>query len=713
MQQQLQSKMTDVMKHTFGLLAFIFCFNLSAQSPSENDYYKIITLPVPEGIELEVGGLTSLPTGSLAAATRRGEVWLIQNPDMKNGVSPTYKRYAQGLHEALGLAWVDGALYTAQRGELTRLRDSDGDGRADQYDCVYSLPLSGHYHEYTFGPKVAPDGSMFITGNVAFGDQEWWRGESRVKWRGWTLRIQPDGTMEPWATGMRSPCGIGMLENEFFYADNQGDWMGSGGLIHVAKGDFTGHPAGLRWADLPESPVKVREKDIYYRANPRFSPLGQAIKPENIPDEKPDLLADIAEQVPGVKLPAVWLPHAILGISTSEIIADTTKGAFGPFAGQIFIGDEGQSKITRVFMEKVKGVYQGAAFGFRDGFQSGVLRMCWGNDGSMYVGQSNRGWGSTGKDPWGLQRLVWTGKTPFEMLKVEARADGFEITFTEQVDKNTASDPDLYEVTGFLYKYHPVYGSPVVNDKKHLVHAAIVSKDGMSVRLVLDSLRRHYIHEIKIDSVVSYREGNRLLHNTAYYTLNEIPDGHKLDVPRREPKKVVEEATPAMSAHDAHFVMSKSPDEPKTATAATAKLAAPKALAKRQTRKPEDWEKMDKAITLGTLPGLKYNTTEMTVKAGSRVKLTFSNNDDMPHNFVLVKPGTADGVGEAALKLGLEGEKIWYIPRSSNVLNHTKLVGPGGSDTIYFIAPAVGKYTYLCTVPGHAQIMRGVLNVVK
>ena len=542
------------------------------RQPTENDYFKIITLPVPEGIQLEVGGLTALPSGSLAAATRRGDVWTIDNPGMAGGTAPRYTRFAHGLHEALGLAYVDGALYTAQRGELTRLRDKNGDGRADAYESVYSIPLSGHYHEYTFGPKVAPDGSMFVTGNVAFGDEEWWRGESRVPWRGWTLRIWPDGRMEPWATGMRSPCGIGLVDGEFFYADNQGDWMGSGGIVHVEKGDFTGHPAGLRWADRPESPVKVRLNDIYYRANPRFSTPGRAVKPENIPDEKPLPLFAVAQEVPGIKTPAVWLPHSILGISTSEIIIDTTGGLFGPFTGQIFVGDQGQSKIDRVYLEKVDGVWQGAAFAFREGFQSGVLRMCWGADGSMFVGQTNRGWGSSGKDPWGLQRLVWTGKTPFEMKTVRAMPDGFEITFTQPVDKTTAGNPDNYQITGFIYKYHPVYGSPVVNDKEHFVQAAIVSKDGLSVRLVADSLRQYYIHEIKAEGVRSYREHHPLLHTTAYYTLNRIPAGDKLDVPRRKPA-----ATMAMKGHENMKGMAAhspdSPDQPKSGATKPAALA--------------------------------------------------------------------------------------------------------------------------------------------
>ncbi|HRG09130.1 MAG TPA: hypothetical protein PLJ08_11195, partial [Cyclobacteriaceae bacterium] len=99
--------------------------------------------------------------------------WLIENASMEKG-QPRYTLFASGLHEALGLAWHEGALYTAQRGELTKLKDTNGDDRADVYETVYAWPLSGHYHEYSFGPKVAPDGSFFVTGNVAFGDEEWW-----------------------------------------------------------------------------------------------------------------------------------------------------------------------------------------------------------------------------------------------------------------------------------------------------------------------------------------------------------------------------------------------------------------------------------------------------------------------------------------------------------------------------------------------------------
>jgi hypothetical protein len=223
------------MKNTFKIYGLILMFTaqlFAQESPKEEDFYKIVTLPVPEGIILELGGLAMMPNGSMALATRRGEVWIVENPSSKN---PYFKKFASGLHEILGLAYKEGSLYCAQRGELTKLTDKNGDGKADSYETVHAWDISGHYHEYSFGPKIAPDGSFFVSGNVAFGDEEWWRGEARAKTRGTIFKIHPDGKYEPWAAGMRSPAGLGMIDGELFYSDNQGDWMGSGGIWHVKK----------------------------------------------------------------------------------------------------------------------------------------------------------------------------------------------------------------------------------------------------------------------------------------------------------------------------------------------------------------------------------------------------------------------------------------------------------------------------------------------
>ncbi len=691
--------MTDIRKQ-FLRLVFIGLlpgfFQLQAQDKSlpatEDDYYSLERLPIPEGVVLEAGGLVTLPNGSLALATRRGDVWIIENPDGRNNTRPYYRKFASGLHEILGLAYYDGDLIMAQRGELTRLKDTNKDGRADVYETIYSWPISGHYHEYSYGPKFLPDGSMIVTGNIAFGDNDWWAGQSRVPWRGWAMRVTLDGKMEPWAAGVRSPAGIGIVDGEFFYSENQGDWMGSGYLAHVEKGDFLGHPAGLRWAGRPESPVKVREEDIYSRVDPRTSPDGGPyVKPENLP-ERGKALFEIAKEVPGIKLPAVWLPHGILGISTSDIITIPKDSHFGPFGGQLLVGDEGQSKISRVFLEKVKGQYQGGAVLFREGFRSGVMRMTWGHDGSLYVGQTNRGWGSTGPDDYALQRVVYTGRNPFEILKISAQPDGFEIEFTQPVDKVSAEDVNGYDITGFIYKYHPVYGSPVIDDQNCAIKGIKVSPDGKKVRLLVEGLREKYIHEVKLTGLTN-REGSKLLHNTAYYTLNAVPDGAKLTgykAVKATPKAIQETA----AATHVHGHMSR--------------------LAKRTVTQPEEWiNGPDHTFVLGTEPGLHFDKKELVVKAGSRIRLTMTNTDDMPHNFLLVTKGSANSVGEAAINLGLKGNELGYVPDLPSVLSHTKLIEPGGADTIYFIAPSEpGEYTYVCTYPGHYFSMQGTLKVV-
>lgn len=504
-------------------------FAASAQeTPKEEDFFKIMKVATPEGIILEVGGLVSLPNGDLGISTRRGDIFIVENPTSR---TPYFRKFASGMHEVLGLAYKDGAFYCAQRGELTKLVDTNLDGKADVYETVYSWPLSGHYHEYSFGPKIAPDGSFFVTANVAFGSQEWWRGESRVPWRGWAMRITEDGKMEPWATGMRSPAGLGFLNNELFYTDNQGDWMGSGALWKIEKGDFMGHPAGLVWTGMPNSPLKLTEPYFNSKIDPRKvkDANGKYIKPENIVNEKFKTLFDMKKEFPELRLPSVWLPYGILGISNSEPIT-IPKGHFGPFEGQILVGDQGMSMLSRVFMEKVNDEYQGASFVFKTGFRSGVLRMSWARDGSLFIGETNRGWGSAGEANEGLERLVWNNKMPFEMKAVRAMPDGFEIEFTQPVDPKSAQDLASYSVESYIYKYQPVYGSPPVNVENCTVKGVKLSADGLKARIIVDNLRRYYIHTLRLDGIRERDNFYSLVHPTAYYTLNNIPQGEKLSM---------------------------------------------------------------------------------------------------------------------------------------------------------------------------------------
>jgi azurin/glucose/arabinose dehydrogenase len=659
------------MKKIFSIIiANLLIINAFSQSKPliEEDFYKIYTLPVPEGVKMEVGGLAVMPDGRLAACTRRGDVWLIANPYMKNNSQPSYKKFASGLHEPLGLAYINQQLWATQRGEVTVLKDNDGDEVADEYQSFYKWPLSGNYHQYSYGPIQLANGDMIFTLNL-----DWiGRGASLSKWRGWMLKITPDGKMSPFATGLRSPAGFGLNKaGDIFYAENQGDWVGSGRVTHLELGDMAGNPQGLLWSGEPESPTKLKFSDIPDTGEPLY---------------------EATKKIKGIKPPAVWFPHTIMGISTSDIIEDQTGGNFGPFEGQMFVGDQGHSKVMRMFLEKIKGQYQGACFPFREGFQSGVLRMRWGLDGSMFVGQTSRGWASTGKDVFGLQRLEWTGKMPFEIKTIQSMPEGFLLTFTEKVDKNTALAIDSYAINSFTYKFHHYYGSPIINAKKLKIKAIQIADDGMSVRLAVDSLRLGYIHEIKLEGIKNDKNQS-LLHNVGYYTLNQINE---------EPAKMDVIKFAVTEKEHSHHSM------------ASANVTDIKSM-KRANEMPADWNgKFDQTIVIGTKPGLKFDVARLQIKAGSKIRLIFNNNDDMLHNLLIVKPNMVNKVGEEAFKLGMDGEAKAYVPDLSEVLFHTGLLQPESSETIYFTAPSdIGDYTFVCTFPGHYTLMQGILKVVR
>jgi azurin/glucose/arabinose dehydrogenase len=630
---------------------------------AENRMWQRTPLPVPEGIILEVSGILPVAGQRLLVTTRRGEVWWIDgayDADPK----PRYTLFAQGLHEPLGIiAAPSGGYYVAQRQELTRLVDTNSDGRADVFQTVAKLPISGSYHEYAFGPVLAPNGNLRVTLNVAFGGST----QAPVPWRGWMVEITPDGQLTPIASGLRSPAGFAVSsQGEWFATDNQGEWVGSGKITHIESGDFLGHPAGLAWSKLPGSTVKVR--------------------PENISDfEQP--MHVVAQNVPGLKPPAVWLPHTILGISNSGMIEDLSGGKFGPFAGQFYVGDQGQSKLIRVSLEKVAGVWQGAAYSFREGFDSGILRMAIGENATMFVGESARGWGSVGPKQYGIERVTWTGQTPFEIKEIKAQPDGFLLTFTQPVDRATAENLASYSLAGFTYNYHTAYGAAPVNRMVCPIQKIVVAPDGLSVRLAAQCLREGYIHEVKVSGVRAATGGSAVLHPVAYYTLNRLPAGDRIIPLVPNAAELCVAALPAAaSAHSA-----KHPVKP-----------------------PTDWPNSegDQAFLLGTQPGLKFDQTLLTTKAGTRIRLIFRNTDDMLHNFVLCAPGKGQDVGNAALALGVEGNAKNYVPDSADVLFHTAITQPETSDTIYFIAPTTpGDYDFICSFPGHSAIMKGILRV--
>ncbi len=362
---------------------------------------------------------------------------MIHDPYAEKVSEESFHVFARGLHEPLSLAERDGWLYVTQRPEVTRIRDEDGDGSGDLFETYADgWGVSGDYHEYAFGSKFDAEGNLTValclTGSFT----------SVVPFRGWAMRITPKGETIAMTSGVRSPGGIGSnAAGDLFYTDNQGPWNGTCSLKPLKAGKFVGHPGGFAWYD--QARESMGETPIEPQSGSRI----------HIETER------IAELLP----PAVMFPYDKMGKSASGIACDTSGGKFGPFAGQLFVGDQSHSTIMRVFLEQVDGVYQGACFPFRKGFASGNVGVEMSPSGALFVGGTNRGWGSIGTRPFAIERLDWTGAVPFEIKTMRVQPSGFELEFTKPVDAKTAGTIESYTLSTYTYEYRSQYGSPEVD----------------------------------------------------------------------------------------------------------------------------------------------------------------------------------------------------------------------------------------------------------
>ncbi len=461
----------------------------------EVEFYTITDVPLPLGAVAEAGSLRALSDGRLAMGTRRGDVFLATGAEATPPV-PQWKLFATGLTEIFGLAWRDGVLFATQQSEVTRLLDTNGDGRTDRFETVSDAWGWGDEHEFTFGSDFDKDGAIWtvhcLTGSYT----------SDRPFRGWALRHFPDGRWEAMGSGLRSPGGVAFnAEGDAFYTENQGPWNGACALKHLRPGGFNGHPIGNAW----------------YRLAPNMGP--RPAEPTNTEDSRYYL---DAERIPQLVLPAIIFPYKKMGQCATVIMLDKSGGKFGPFAGQMFVADYTLSIVMRADLEKVNGVYQGACFPFRQGFATGLIGGVLTERGQLFTGGSKRGWPVRGLAESALQRLDWTGKVPFEVLTMHARSDGFELRFTAPVDATTAANPASFTMETFTHHYHEEYGSPEIEQDDRIIKSATVSADGLSVRLVVDKMVRGHVHELHLPGVRD-RAGQPLLHDVAYYTLNQIP----------------------------------------------------------------------------------------------------------------------------------------------------------------------------------------------
>ena len=429
--------------------------------------YLLAPIPHPA----PVTGLDFLPNGDLALCTALGEVFIVSqlaNPTN----APVWRRFARGLMEPGGLRVFSGEIFAAQKCELTRLRDTDGDGAADLFECVsQGWGFNGNGRQFAVGPVADKEGRFHV-----FLDGRGSRWE--VPFRGWDARFSRAGKdFEGWASGFRSPGGSGTFGGEVFVTDNAGPWVPAAKLIHVQESKFQGHPATQ---PAPQEQFKEPKE---------FAP------------------------------PAVWFPSRLAKQVAGFSVAPESWGAF---AGQLLVAD-GEGGLLRVSLEQVNGEWQGAAWLFVKNLGVAASRLAFNVDGQLYVG----GAGAAGKGL-GLARISAPGAADFEVKSVKALADGFELTFTQPVEAASAAKAAGYEVSQFSYQHDVGPGAEhdfegTMNKTSALqVSAASVSSDGLSARLTVPSLRAGFVTSVRAAGVRS-AAAQPLRHDTFFYTLNQLP----------------------------------------------------------------------------------------------------------------------------------------------------------------------------------------------
>lgn len=461
----------------------------------QSEFYLREEIPTPPGEVLELGSIAIMPDKKVAVSSRRGDVWVCEGAYEKDLSKVKWTLFARGLHEPLGMFYKDGSLYLTQRPEITKLTDTDGDGRADLFETVTQYwGINGDYHEYNFGSDPDKDGNVWVvhclTGSGG--------ASAKSPWRGWCYRYGLDGKVIPTCPGIRSPGGIGFNQaGDCFYTDNQGLWNGSSSLKWLKPGGFMGNPTGNVYAKL----------------------TGQEEPPN--PKTGSRMVTEV-DKDPRIVPPPIILPHGKVGQSPTAVIYDPTEGKFGPFQGQVLVGEQTHSQVQRVYLEKVNGGYQGAVWKFLEDFRCGIIPARMGQDATLFVGGSNRGWAARGGKNFTFERVRWTGKTPFEMHEMHAKPDGFVITFTEPIDASSAKKIDSYKAAAWTYIYQKGYGSPEVDKVTPVIDKVTVAPDKKSIHLKVSGLTRGHVHHFNLNGVKS-SSGKTLWHPDVYYTLNEIP----------------------------------------------------------------------------------------------------------------------------------------------------------------------------------------------
>ena len=388
---------------------------------------------------LFLSGIDFFENGDAAVCTVHGDVWRVGGID-GNLERLTWRRYATGLYQPLGLRIVGNRIHVRGRDRITRLTDGNGDGEADFYENFNSDVRTKRGHVYV--TCLERDAK----GNFYFADPDGLH------------RVAADGSAsETIATGWRHPNGLSVgPDGTITVAPQEGEWTPASAIFEVKPGGY------------------------YGCKGPRRAP-GRPL---------------------GYDPPLCWIPRLLDNSTGSQVWV--TSDRWGPLRGKLLNLSFGRSSMQLVLREKVGGVAQGGVVPTRLHFSSGAVRARFRpQDGQLYVA-GMRGWVTSAVRDGCLQRVRYTGGKVLWPVGLNVHADGVRIAFAVRLDRKIAADPDAYALERWNYRYSKTYGSKEysvaypdkIGHDPMEARSAQVSEDGRSVFLEIPNLRP--AHQVRI-----------------------------------------------------------------------------------------------------------------------------------------------------------------------------------------------------------------------
>lgn len=418
---------------------------------------------------LFTAGHDFLPDGSALVCTVHGDVWRLIGID-SSLKKVTWRRFATGLFQPLGLKVVDGNAYVIGRDQITRLHDLNGDGEADFYECFNNDLLSaGGGHAYATSLETDSRGNFYFT-----------KCSENTPHGGSLIRISADGRkLDVFATGFRNPNGLGIGPDDVItVGDQQGGWV-------------------------PETKVDVMHRGGFYG----FMPMHHRGTEPNTYDPPFAFVPRAFDNSAGGQ---VWVPSGYWGAIEGRMI----HLSYGRCTAMLALPDESHPG-------------QGAMLQLPGRYLSGAMRGRFNpHDGHLYV-SGLRGWQTAAVHDGCFQRVRFVGGELRQPTRYATRPGEIELTFDVKLDRKLATDPESYSLEQWNYLWSKNYGSkdwsvrePKKNGRdKVVVRTAKLLHNGRTVVLQVLGLARAMQFELKYDLD---DDAGALIRGTLAGTINEL-----------------------------------------------------------------------------------------------------------------------------------------------------------------------------------------------